>query len=43
LSISAAVLHEVAGMTSFNKNIFMEAGNAGGNNKRDFIGAAFGK
>ena len=35
------MLNEMAGMASFNKNIFVEAGNAGGNNKRDYIGAAF--
>lgn len=42
LSIGQVVPHEVIGMASYNKNIFVGAGGAEGINKSHFIGAAYG-
>jgi nickel-dependent lactate racemase len=42
LSLGQVVPHEVAGMASYNKNIFVGTGGAEGINKSHFIGAAFG-
>jgi nickel-dependent lactate racemase len=42
LSIGQVVPHEVAGMASYNKNIFVGTGGAEGINKSHFLGAAYG-
>ena len=42
LSIGQVVPHEVMGMASYNKNIFVGTGGHEGINKSHFIGAAFG-
>ncbi len=42
LSIGQVVPHEVIGMASYNKNIFVGTGGADGINKSHFIGAAYG-
>jgi nickel-dependent lactate racemase len=42
LSIGQVVPHEVIGMASFNKNIFVGAGGAEGINKSHFLGAVYG-
>ncbi|HNW60406.1 MAG TPA: lactate racemase domain-containing protein [bacterium] len=42
LSIGQVVPHEVAGMASYNKNIFVGTGGAEGINKSHYIGAAYG-
>ncbi len=42
LSIGQIVPHEVAGMASYNKNIFVGTGGAEGINKSHFLGAAYG-
>jgi len=42
LSIGQVVPHEVAGMASYNKNIFVGTGGSEGINKSHFLGAAFG-
>jgi len=42
LSIGQVVPHEVVGMASFNKNIFVGTGGAEGINKSHFLGAAYG-
>jgi nickel-dependent lactate racemase len=42
LSIGQVVPHEVAGMASYNKNIFVGTGGAEGINKSHFIGAVYG-
>jgi nickel-dependent lactate racemase len=42
LSIGQVVPHEVVGMASYNKNIFVGAGGPESINKSHFIGAAFG-
>lgn len=42
LSIGQVVPHEVVGMASYNKNIFVGTGGVEGINKSHFIGAAFG-
>jgi nickel-dependent lactate racemase len=42
LSIGQVVPHEVMGMASYNKNIFVGTGGQEGINKSHFIGAAFG-
>lgn len=42
LSIGQVVPHEVIGMASYNKNIFVGTGGAEGINKSHFIGAAYG-
>lgn len=42
LSIGQVVPHEVIGMASYNKNIFIGTGGQEGINKSHFIGAAFG-
>ena len=42
LSVGQIVPHEVAGMASYNKNIFVGAGGQEGINKSHFVGAAYG-
>jgi nickel-dependent lactate racemase len=42
LSIGQVVPHEVIGMASYNKNIFVGAGGAEGINKSHFLGAVYG-
>ena len=42
LSIGQVVPHEVIGMASYNKNLFVGTGGAEGINKSHFIGAAYG-
>jgi nickel-dependent lactate racemase len=42
LSIGQVVPHEVIGMASYNKNIFVGAGSAEGINKSHFLGAVYG-
>ncbi len=42
LSFGQVVPHEVAGMASFNKNIFVGTGGAEGINKSHFLGAVYG-
>jgi len=42
LSIGQVVPHEVVGMASYNKNIFVGTGGAEGINKSHFLGAAYG-
>jgi len=42
LSIGQVVPHEVAGMASYTKNIFIGTGGAEGINKSHFLGAAYG-
>jgi nickel-dependent lactate racemase len=42
LSLGQVVPHEVIGMASYNKNIFVGTGGAEGINKSHFIGAAYG-
>jgi nickel-dependent lactate racemase len=42
LSIGQVVPHEVAGMASYNKNIFVGTGGPEGINKSHFLGAAYG-
>jgi nickel-dependent lactate racemase len=42
LSLGQVVPHEVIGMASFNKNIFVGTGGAEGINKSHFIGASYG-
>ena len=42
LSLGQVVPHEVIGMASFNKNIFVGTGGAEGINKSHFLGAAYG-
>lgn len=42
LSIGQVVPHEVVGMASYNKNIFVGTGGPEGINKRHFLGAVFG-
>lgn len=42
LSVGQVVPHEVIGMASYNKNLFVGTGGAEGINKSHFIGAAYG-
>jgi nickel-dependent lactate racemase len=42
LSLGQVVPHEVIGMASYNKNIFVGTGGAEGINKSHFVGAAYG-
>ena len=42
LSIGQVVPHEVAGMASYNKNVFVGTGGAEGINKSHYIGAVYG-